>query len=801
MKVTLNWVKEFLDTDKLDTEKIADLLTMSGSEVKKVEDIGGKYKDIIVGEVKDFHSHPDADKLSVCRVDIGTKVSDIVCGAKNFKNGDRVAVALPGAVIKGTPIKRSKIRGQVSDGMMCSEMELGLSPESEGIMILEDSCKVGESFAKSTGLDDIVFELEITPNRPDCLSIIGIAREISALNGLRLKTPDYDIEKRLNTDSKFTIEIEDNILCPRYSAKIFKNIPGIKSPQWIKNRLIMCDVRPVNLIVDLTNYVMFETGQPLHAFDKDLLYSDKIIVRKAGKEEKIKTIDDSLRILDNDALVIADGKKVVAIAGIMGGINTEIDKGTENVLLESANFNGPSIMRTSKKLGLRSEASNRFEKKIDPLLTLFAIGRFEDILNEITGFDKEGCIYDKYDKKERERKVTLRVKEVGNVLGKIIKKDTISDILTRLKISNKVKKDTIEAAVPSYRYEDLEREIDLIEEIARIYGYDKLDSIPTRASNKRGKYTHYQKKVREIRQSLCNIGLNEVINYSFINAGEIKRYGLNLEEGYRENVEILNPINEDFKYLRTSLLPALMKNIKDNINHSIKDISIFEISKVFKRKENKLLPLEINKLGMVLSGRAARKSWDEVERNVDFYDLKGILEFLKRMYYPEHKLKIEEAQYKFFHPRISGKIDINGKVTGIIGKVHPSIVDEAEIDQDIYYMELDLDNFVNNIEEVMRYKTIPVFPSIDIDLAVVVDEKVKSEEIIREIEKSGTELLRELRLFDIYRGEQIDSDKKSMAYSLSFRDDSRTLKDTEIEIIKKRILENLGRKLNAMIRE
>ncbi|MEA2016377.1 MAG: phenylalanine--tRNA ligase subunit beta, partial [Actinomycetota bacterium] len=571
MKVTLNWVKEFLDADRLDYEKIADLLTMSGSEVKKIEDFGSKFRNIVVGKIKDFRQHPDADKLSVCRVDTGTKISDIVCGASNFKNGDLAAVALPGAVIKGTTIKRSKIRGQVSEGMMCSEEELGLSQESEGIMILENGSSAGESFASSTGLDDVALELEITPNRPDCLSIMGIAREISALAGYGFRIPDCSLEKRLNTDSDFSIKIREKNLCSRYSAKIFKNIPGAESPGWLKNRLIMCDVRPVNLIVDLTNYVMLETGQPLHAFDKDLLHSNNIIVRRAGKEEKIKVIDGSIRTLDSNALVIADEEKAVAIAGIMGGMDTEIGEDTKNVFLESANFDGPAIMRTSKKLGLRSEASNRFEKKIDPLITIFAIGRFEDILNKITGLNVKGCIYDEFFKKKRERKVTLRIKEVENVLGKSIKKNTISDILKSLNIRNKVQKDAIEAIVPSFRYEDLEREIDLIEEVARIYGYNKLNSIPTPASDKRGKYTYYQKKIREIRQSLCDIGLKEVINYSFINEEEIKIYKLNLEKDYNKNVEILNPINEDFKYLRTSLLPGLMKNIRGNINRSMKD--------------------------------------------------------------------------------------------------------------------------------------------------------------------------------------------------------------------------------------
>jgi len=801
VKVTLNWICEFLDTDTLEPESIVNALTMSGTEVKKIEYVGGRYKNIIVGKIIDYSDHPDAGKLSLCKVDIGSKKLDIVCGARNFKKEDKVAVALPGARIKDVTIKKSKIRGQISEGMMCSEMELGLSSESQGIMILDESCKIGEDFSKSVGLDDTVLELEITPNRPDCLSVIGIAREISTLTDKKLIIPNYDINKKLNLDSKFVIEINDYTLCPRYSAKIFRNTPDIESPRWIKNRLMLCDVRPVNLIVDLTNYIMLETGQPMHAFDKDLLYSGKIIVRNAAKKEKIKMIDDSIKILDEDALVIADEKKVVAIAGIMGGKDTEINPDTKNVLLESANFYGPSIMKTSKNIGLRTEASNRFEKKIDPMLTVFAIERFEDMLKKVTGIETEECIHDNYMEKDRKRKIDLRVEKVSKILGKQINKELISKILTKLKINNIVKDNIVQVTVPSFRYEDLEREIDLIEEIARIYGYDKLDSIPTGVKERRGKYSFYQKTVRNIRQILCDIGLDEVINYSFLSAVEIETFKLNLEEEYKDSVAILNPINEDFKFLRPMLLPSLMKNIKDNINHTIKDIRIFEISKVFKKKNTNNLPLEINMLGIILTGNAVQKGWDEKERPFDFYDLKGILENLCIKYYPGNGPGIEEKGYKFFHPGISGNIKINGINMGIIGMIHPLIIEETETGQNVYYMEINMDNFINNIKETRDYKPIPAFPSIDIDLAIVVDDKIKSEDITDEIKKSGTELLKKVRLFDIYRGEQIEKNKKSIAYSLNFRDDSRTLKDTEIEIIVNRILENLGKRFNAKIRE
>jgi len=802
LKITLNWIKEFIDSDKLNPENIAEILTMSGTEVKRVEHAGEKYKNIVIGRIVDFSSHPNADKLSVCKVDVGSKKLNIVCGAKNFKNQDIVAVALAGANILGAAIRENKIRGVFSEGMMCSEMELGISPESEGIMILDDSYKVGEDFAKSAGLDDTVFDLEVTPNRPDCLSAIGIAREVSSLIKADLAVPGYSFQNELNINSDFEIVIEDYALCPRYSAKIFYEIPAAKSPLWLKNRLILCDVRPVNLIVDLTNYVMLETGQPLHAFDKDLLYSNKIIVRGAKSGEKIKTIDDNVRNLSEGMIVIADEKKPVAIAGIMGGKETEINAETKSVLLESANFNGPAIMRTSKKLGLRSEASNRFEKKLDPKLTVLAIKRFEGILQKITGCNIKKGIYDSFKKTCRQRKINLRVAQVERILGTEIKADSISDILAGLKINNKIKGDVVEAVVPSFRFEDLEREIDLIEEVARIYGYNKFDSMPPASSLKRGKYSFYQKTIKNLRQSLCSIGLNEVINYSFVSEALFKKFKLNLENEYKDAVEVLNPITEDFKLLKTSLLPAMVKNVKSNINYNIRDISVFEISKVFRKNKDSKIPIETNMLGIILTGVSNIKSWAEEERYYDYYDLKGILEYIHNKFYCNGSIRIAEKEYKFLHPKISGDVIIGDDVNaGIIGRVHPAIVEDIGIKQGVYYLELNLDKFIKNISGLKKYKPIPLFPSIEIDIAIVVDEDIKNEDIENEIKNNGTVLLKEIKLFDIYRGKQVESGKKSMAYSLSFREENRTLKDSEIEIIVKRILEGLSKKFNAKLRE
>ena len=800
MKVTLNWIKEFLDTDDLDALEVAEILTMSGTEVEKVEHFGSKFENIVIGEIISFTQHPNADKLTLCRVSTGKEDLSIVCGAKNFVQNDRVAIALAGAKVGPITIKRSKIRGEYSEGMMCSEAELGLSSESDGIMVLDKTYPVGEDYARIAGLDDVVYELEITPNRPDCLSIIGIAREISAVTGHNLIIPELDINGKVNIDSDLEIKIEDYGLCPRYSARIFKDIPSIKSPQWLKNRLILCGTRPIDLIVDLTNYIMLETGQPLHAFDADLLFSSKIIIRKADAGEEIRTIDGTVRKLDDDALLIADEGKAVALAGIMGGKETEINPDTRNVLLESANFSGPSIMLTSKKTGLRSEASNRFEKKIDPELTVFALERFCQLFEKITGHNNSSGIYDNYRKTSRERKISLSPGRVGQILGQDIGIKKISEILSALKIKNTVNRDTLDATIPSFRFEDLEREIDLIEEIARIYGYNNIKSRPTVLSKNRGKYSRAQSMVKNIRQILADMGSNEVINYSFISMDGFLNLALDKEKDFKDYIEIANPINEDFKIMRTMLLPSLINTAKNNINRNIKDISIFEISKVFINKYGSELPEEILKLGILLSGRAVVKSWNDDDREFDFFDLKGILESIVRRFYTEPGIDILEQEYAFFHPRISGDLLIDGESMGILGKVNPSILENIEIVQDVFYAEIDLDLFNANRKGLKKYKKISAYPSVEIDLAIVVDEKIKNRDIVEVIKKSGTGILRNISLFDIYRGKQVEEGKKSLAYSLSFREEGRTLKDNEVDIIANRIIESLGKKFNARLR-
>lgn len=804
MKVTLNWLKEFLSLENIDPEEIKDLLTMSGTEVKKIEYTGAKYNNIVTGQILNFEQHPDADKLTVCKVDVGSEVLNIVCGAKNFKANDKVAVAVVGAVTaQGNSISRSKLRGIVSEGMMCSEYELGLSESSEGIMILDDNTQIGGSFAQVIGLDDVVFELEITPNRPDCLSVAGIAREISALLKIPFKPLTYDFEKEININKDFEIEIKDSALCRRYSAKVFTGIDNTMTPEWMKNRLILCDYRPISLLVDLTNYVMHETGQPLHAFDKDLLYSDKIIVRVAVKGETIRSIDDNLRNLEEGMLVIADEEKSVAIAGVMGGKDTEINDSTVNVLLESANFFGPSIMKTSAQLGLRSEASNRFEKKIDPHLTVIAIKRFEELLSSISGINAGAAIYDNYAETKRTRQIGLRLDRVKNILGKEIPAREICDILSLLGLDNRliIADNTITVDVPSPRFEDIEREIDIIEEIARIYGFNRFDSKPPFSYIHRGRYTSAQKTLKIMANALCNVGLNEVINYTFVSEEWIKRLRLDVQDDYKSAVKILNPINEDFAYLRTSSLPLMVKNVLNNINHGIKDIAIFEITKVFKDTGEGKLPEEKTVLGVMLSGRETLKCWDSIEKSYDYYSLKKILEQIFSLFYKDSKLELVQKEYGFFHPVISTDILINKVKMGIAGKIHPSIVEDLDILQDIFYLELDLDSFISKTKYTRDFLAIPAFPSMEIDIAVVADESVSSCDVESEIRKTGTRILKGVRLFDIYRGRQILEGKKSMAYSLTFQDDARTLKDTEVEIIKKRILESLALRFGASLRE
>ncbi len=800
MKVTLNWLKEILDNQSLEAEDIADILTMSGTEVKKIEHPGEKFGNIIIGRIIDYGPHPNADKLSLCRVDTKGRELQIVCGASNFSKGDKVALALPGAKVGQLKVKRSKIRGQVSEGMMCSEQELGLSDESEGIMILDDNLEVGQSFVSAMGLDDVVFELEVTPNRPDCLSVIGIAREIAALKGLKLSHAAHVPESGTAGGNGLEIVIEDYKLCPRYSAKIFTDIEKQQSPAWLQNRLKLCDIRPKDLVVDLTNYVMLETGQPLHAFDRDLLASSKIIVRAAKHGEKIRTIDDNLRQLEPDMIVIADENGPVAVAGIMGGKDTEINQATSSVLLEAANFSGPAVMKASKKLGLRSEASNRFEKKIDPHLTLPAIKRFEELLKGITGY-AGSSIYDNFLPAERERKIIMRPEKACQILGEDIGADRIISILNGLHIPSKKSGEHIEVRIPSFRYEDLTREIDLIEEAARIYGFNRFRSQPPNIRQRSGGYTPYQKALRAIRNCLADIGLCEVINYSFISQSTLEKFYLDGEE-VDNLVRIVNPINEDFEYLRPTLLPAMVGNVSDNLKYRIGDLSLFEISRVFRKAKQGRLAQENNMLAIVLSGKKQQKSWNSDECFYDFYDLKGMLEYICQKYCPGKDMHISQKEgFKFFHPVISGVVSLGSREVGIIGKIHPSILEKMEIGQDIYYAELNLDVFVKNIEGEKKFKPIPVYPSMDMDIAIVIDQKVENRQIERAIWEAGSGMLKQVRVFDFYRGRQIEKGQKSMAYSLTFWEAGRTLKDREVEIEVERIVAALARKFNARLRQ
>lgn len=797
MKVTINWLKEFLDIDELDVDEIIGLLTMSGTEVKSAVDYKKRFDNILIGQIKEVAPHPDADKLTLCSVDVGTDVLSIVCGASNFNVSDRVAVALEGALVGELKIKKSKIRGQYSEGMMCSGKELGISSDADGIMILDENACIGNTFAEELAFDDVAIEIELTPNRPDCFSVMGIAREISALTGAALKIPSYDFSKDINTDSSFAIEIKDYGLCPRYSAAIFSDYSLKKTPDIIKARLTMCDVRLVDLIVDLTNYVMIECGQPLHAFDKDLLASDKIIVRTGLDKEKIKTIDSSVREIDEDMLVISDINGPVAIAGVMGGKETEINKDTKNFLLESANFNGPSIMRTSKKLGLRSEASNRFEKKLDPLSTVFAIKRFKELFESSAGSHKVSTIYDSYLYPQRERFIELRISKVEQILGQRIEPCDVSAILKRLGIDNEIKGDLITAKIPSFRYEDLEREIDLIEEIARIYGFERFSPEPLSIRSRVGGLSKKQKILRAIKSDLAGFGLFEVINYSFISKSQID--GFKIKPG--PFIRLLNPLNEDFEYLRPSLIPSMVKNIQVNINHGNKDIAIFEVSKTFKSGASVEDFKENNMLAVMLSGQKDDKNWYGPERNFDFFDSKALLEFVIDKYCGLKYLRIKQKEYDHFNPSISADIYLKDELIGMMGMIHPIILNDMDIKQDAFYFEIDLDKFIGACDKKKEFKKIPIYPSMEMDMAIVVDEEVRTSQVIEEIKKSADANLKDVRLFDIYKGKQIEEGKKSMAFSLVFQNSQRTLTDIEADLIFNKILEKLTKRFNAILRK
>ena len=789
MKLSLNFLKDYVDIEDLDVKQIAEDMTNAGSEYDDASKLINATK-LVIGEILECENHPDSDHLHLCKVNVGNEVLDIVCGAPNARKGLKVIVALDGAVLPGDfKIKKGVIRGAESNGMLCSLAELGIESkflteaDKNGIHELSENAPVGENPIKYMDLDDAVIDFDLTANRGDLLSILGMAYEVGAIYDRKVKDIDlkYD-EAKESIEGKFNLEI-DTENCRAFLVKKVENVKIGESPKFIKNRLIASGIRPINNVVDISNYVMIETGQPLHFYDADKL-GDIIKVRMAENGEKLNTLDGIERILDSEDIVITDGKNAIGLAGVMGGLETEVTKDTKNVIIEAAIFDSVKVRKTSKKV-VRSEASNRFEKGLDSNRTYMAIERACKLLNDYAeGNVLSGMV--SYDKTSRVDKVIdVNVNKVNRVLGTSISKEDIENVFRKLGFTYTSDDNKITVSVPTRRI-DISIEEDLIEEVGRIYGVNnivgKLPSIPMRAG-------HFDKTLREIRNKMINLGLNETLSYVLINEKEAESF--KTEEV--KNILLADPMTEERSRLRHKITPSLVKILEYNVARENKNVSIFELGKSFYEVNEKYE--ENLSLGALMSG----EYWTGLEKKaVDFYVLKGVTEEL--LDYLGFNGRYSFVTNKEFpaelHPYQSAYINVNNDIVGFIGKLHPNTSK-----QDAYVLEINLDKLLAKKVGKMKFKEISKFPTISKDLALVVDKTLTAEEVKMAIKKAAGSLLIDIEVFDVYTGDKIEKDKKSIAFSLKFGSNKETLTDEQINNTLETIIVNMQNKLKAEIRK
>ena len=788
MLLSKKFVSDYIDLPKeLSIKQIADDMTSVGNEYDSAGPLIN-CTNLIVGKVLECVNHKDSDHLHVCKVDIGSEVLNIVCGAPNVREGIKVIVALPGAILPGGEIKKGVIRGVESNGMLCSIKELGLDnkflepKDIEGIHELPLDTKVGTDPIKALELDDEVIDFELTSNRGDLLSILGMAYELGAIYKKDVKDIDLNYkENKENIKDEFKIEIKTTD-CPLFLAKKVKNVVIKESPKFIKNRLIASGIRPINNVVDISNYVMLETGQPLHYYDANRL-GDTLIVRNANCNEKLVTLDGNERNLNENDIVIANKNEAVGLAGVMGGLSTEIENDTKDIIIESAIFDSIKIRKTSKKI-LRSEASNRFEKGLDPKRTYMAIERSCALLERYADAEIVGgmLIHDTVDKDEKV--IEVRYEKVNKVLGIEIPKDEIVSILKALGFKTLEKEDIVIVTVPTRRL-DIKIEEDLIEEIGRIYGIDKIQGKLPELPLKLGKYN---KVKREIKNKLASLGLNETLTYSLIPQSEVHKFTTDTFE----EIMLADPMSEDRNTLRYSLLYSLKEVFEYNNARNNSDISIFEIGKSF-YKENNEYKEKLN-LAVLLSGNYYL---DIKKTKVDFYILKGIVEeLLDYLGFNGRYSFITGNVPSELHPGVSALINIQGNNIGIIGKLHPNVTKK-----DIFVFEIDLDKLLSLHPSKMTYKDISKYPSIVKDVAFVVNKNVLNGDITTLIKKAGGRMLNQIEVFDVYTGENVKENEKSIAYTLTFKDDSKTLSDEEVMQVFNKIINDVTSKLNCTVRD
>ncbi len=798
MKVPLKWLKEYVDIN-LPPAEIARRLTMAGTEVS-LQSLGGEsWRGVVIGEIVAVEVHPNADRLRLVTVNLGVEEQTVVCGAPNLTAGDKIAFASVGTELidgysgKKAILKPAKIRGVTSCGMVCSEKELGISDSHEGIMVLPPEAPPGKPLADF--LAEIVLDLEVTPNRPDLLSVIGVAREVAALTNQPLTLPEVEYEEPGSPiEEQVSVTIVDPDLCPRYCASLINGIKIGESPEWLKQRLLACGMRPINNIVDATNYVMLEYGQPLHGFDFDRIKGGKISVRRATKDEAIVTLDDAERKLDSNTLVIADSERVVAIAGVMGGANSEVSERTTSILLESANFNPASIHYTSHGLRLVSEASIRFERSIRPELTEPALKRATQLIIELAGGEAAKGIIDVYPGKKEQKKIRLRAGEVERLLGVKFSTEQIKDTL--ISLGFKAEKTTGEAEfiiTSPYWRSDISIEADLVEEVARVIGYDAIPMTMLSSSLPQQDPEPMLDFKKEVKQVLAGYGFQEIIGYS-LTSREVLEKALACTPLEPPPIRLSNTMTVDQEYLRTSLRGNLLTALATNLRHEEGAIRLFELGRIYLPRNNDL-PEEPEYLCGIMSSEI-EKAWPNQPQYLDFFSVKGVVESLLAK--PGVSAGFKESNDSGMYPGRQAAVVVDKDELGVVGELNPKVAEAFDISQPVYLFEIDLSKLLPHTIGYKLYKPIARFPAVMRDIALVVDAKVTHRQVLEIIK--GFPLVEKITLFDVYTGKQVPAGKKSLAYRISFQSKEHTLTDKEVDKVQQQILDKLADKLGAVLR-
>lgn len=809
MKASLQWMNEYVPLDlNRPAQELADELTQAGIPVEEVLSMDPGLKKIYTGKIVEITKHPDADKLQVCQVQClsedGEEITkQIVTAATNVAVGQIVPVAYhKSRLADGTEIKKGKLRGVVSEGMFCSVAEFGISSdlvrpeEAQGIYIFPEGTPIGLDIKEALMLDDTVYEFELTANRADCFSMVGLSREFGIMTNQKALFPVIMVnENGESIEGKASVAIEAHDLCTRFTSRLVTNVTIEPSPLWMQNRLRNSGIRPINNVVDVTNYVMLELGQPMHAYDYDCVADHTLIARRAKAGETLTTLDGNERELNESMLIIADTKGPIGVAGVMGGLTSEVTDKTTNVLFEAAVFNGPSIRRTSKALGMRSEASGRFERGVNHKYTAYAIDRAAQLLQQICPSCKVSVgVIDVYPEPVEQRTVTFTAEQINDYLGTSIEKDRMVDILTKLEFGITESGDTIEALVPTWR-DDVTGMPDIAEEIARIVSYDNIAPTIPVAILSSGGMTPKKALTKEVTHYLAHAGLSQIITFSFMHKDGLTNMMLPEGDNRYTAIPILNPISEEFPYMRTTLVPAVIEAAKRNIAQQNKDLWLFETANVYEPKALPLteVPHERPMACGIMMGKVTEASWNQAQRDTDFYDVKGVVDgLLAKLGLTQYD--IQPSSESYYHPGVSAHYTVNGVTIANYGELHPQVVKNFDLSGKVYMFEIDLEAILSITVPPFRYQSFSKFPGTSRDLAIVAPVSVTSGDIVALIKEHGGEYLESVSIFDVYEGEHIEAGYRSLAYNLQFRSMEGTLNDEDIDGAIQAIIDALATK-------